>query len=292
MSLDPNKRPVILITGMSGSGKSIALKTFEDMGFETIDNLPLPFLESVAKASHISQPLAVTIDVRTRGFAEEQFLQVLEALSQDPLLHPQFVFFDCDDEVLARRYNASRRLHPLAHERPVKEGMRLERHILGPLQKAADLVVDTTQLSVADLKSYLRRCFLPKKAPGLSVSVLSFSYQQGLPREADMVVDARALKNPFYEETMKELSGEDKAVQAYIKKDRIFPSFLNSIQSLIETSIPRFEEEGRGYLTIAVGCTGGQHRSVFIAKTLAEWLQEQEKQVKLKHRDLRKRKTT
>lgn len=292
MSSDPHKRPVVLITGMSGSGKSIALKTFEDMGFETIDNLPLSFLESVAKAPHTSHPLAVAVDVRTRGFSGEQFLHILKMLSQDPLLHTQFIFFECEDEVLVRRYNTSRRLHPLAHERPVRDGMRLERHILATLQQEADLLVDTTELSVADLKSYLRRRFLPKKAPSLSVLVLSFSYQQGLPREADIVVDARAFKNPFYEENLKDLSGEDKEVARYIEKDKIFHSFLESIQSLLATSIPRFEQEGRGYLTIAVGCTGGRHRSVFVAKTLSEWLQGQGKPVKLKHRDLKKRQNT
>ena len=291
MSSEPLKRPVVLITGMSGSGKTIALKTFEDMGYETIDNLPLTFLEVVARTPQLDpSPLAIAVDVRTRGFTAERFLQELQKLSQDPTLHTQFIFFDCEDEILVRRYNASRRLHPLAYERPVIDGMRVERHIMSPLQEYADMVVDTSHLSVVDLKGQLRRRFLPKKSPGLSIFVMSFSYRHGLPREADIVFDARVLKNPFYEEKLSLLSGEALEVAQYIEKDPIFPSFLDNLKNLLSLSLPRTEEEGRQYLTLAIGCTGGQHRSVFIAKTFAQWLQTEKKHVKLKHRDLKERK--
>jgi UPF0042 nucleotide-binding protein len=291
MSSDSLKRPVILITGMSGSGKSIALKTFEDMGYETIDNLPLSFLEGVARTSQGEPPpLAIAVDVRTRGFTAERFLEELQKLSQDKTRHTQFIFFDCEDEILVRRYNASRRLHPLAHERPVLDGMRVERHIMSSLQDHADMVIDTSHLSTADLKGQLRRRFLPKKSPGLSILVMSFSYRHGLPREADIVFDARALKNPFYEENLSLLSGETLEVADYIEKDPLFPLLLNSLKEILSLSLPRFEKEGRQYLTLAIGCTGGQHRSVFVAKTLAEWLQTEKKHVKLKHRDVKERK--
>lgn len=288
---DPSKSPLLLITGMSGSGRSFALKTLEDMGFETIDNLPLSFLESVALSRHrVFHPLAICVDVRTRDFSSDQFLTELGKLTEDPNLNAQMIFFDCEDEVLARRYNESRRLHPLAHERPVIDGIRLERHLLSPLREEADRVIDTTLLSTSDFRGQLRRFFLPKKAPSLSVFITSFSFRHGLPREADMVFDARLLKNPFYQEDLRPLSGEDPEVVAYIQKDKVLPSFIKSVKSIISTSLPRFKEEGRGYLTIAVGCTGGQHRSVFIAKTLLEWLQEEKNNVKLRHRDLKKRK--
>lgn len=288
---DSSKSPLLLITGMSGSGRSFALKTLEDMGFETIDNLPLSFLEPVALSRHrILHPLAICVDVRTRDFSSDHFLQELEKLINDPNLNTQMIFFDCEDEVLARRYNESRRLHPLAHERPVIDGIRLERHLMSPLREEADIVIDTTLLSTVDFRMQLRHFFLPKKAPSLSVFITSFSFRHGLPREADMVFDSRLLKNPYYQESLRSLSGEDPEVAAYIQKDKIFPSFIKSLKSIISTSLPRFEEEGRGYLTIAVGCTGGQHRSVFIAKTLLEWLQEEKKHVKLRHRDLKKRK--
>lgn len=293
-SLSPTqtKRPVLLITGMSGSGRSVALKTLEDMGYETIDNLPLAFLEAVSHAHHrVSHPLAVAVDVRTRDFSSDHFLQEFEKLAKDLRLNTQLIFFDCDDDVLARRYNESRRLHPLAHERPVIDGIRLERHLMTPLRGKADLVIDTSHLTTVDLKGQLRRYFLPKRAPSLSIFVTSFSFRHGLPREADMVFDARLLKNPYYIEELNPLSGEDAEIAEYIQKDKLFSPFIKSLKSLVSTSLPRFEEEGRGYLTIAVGCTGGQHRSVFIAKTLAEWLQMTKKHVKLRHRDLKKRKT-
>jgi len=291
MSNDPSKRPIILITGMSGSGRSFALKTLEDMDYETIDNLPLSLLETVALAHRkIPRPMAISVDVRTRDFSSEHFLQELKKLTEDPSLKTHVLFFECDDEVLARRYNESRRLHPLAHERPVIDGIRLERHLISSLKEHADLVIDTSILTTSDLRGQLRRLFLPTKAPSLSIFVTSFSFRHGLPREADMVFDARLLKNPFYVEELRSLSGEDAEVADFIEKDEIYPSFINSLKSILLPSLSRFEEEGRNYLTLAIGCTGGQHRSVFIAKILSEWLQMTKKPVKLRHRDLKKRK--
>lgn len=287
------KKTVLLITGMSGSGRTVALQTLEDMGFETIENLPLVFLEPVALAHHkVSQPLAVAVDVRTRDFSLEHFIQELTVLTHDPQVNTQLIFFDCDDEILARRYNASRRLHPLAHERPVLEGIRLERQLMSSLKEHADMVIDTSRLTTVEFKKRLRECFLPQAAPNLSLLVTSFSFRYGLPREADMVVDSRLLRNPFYIEALKDLSGEDPEVEAYIREDELFLPFIASLQSLISLSLPRFEEEGRRYVTLAVGCTGGQHRSVFIANFLNKWLQETQKHVKLKHRDVKKRPTS
>jgi RNase adapter protein RapZ len=287
---DPSKKLVLLITGMSGSGRSFALKTLEDMGYETIDNLPLSFLEPVALAHHEDpRPLAISVDVRTRDFSSNQFLQQIEKLTKSFCLKTQLVFFECDDEVLERRYNETRRLHPLGHERRVIDGIQLERHLIAPLKEHTDLVIDTSILLPSDLRGQLRRFFLPKKAPSLGIFIISFSFRHGLPREADMVFDARLLKNPFYIKELCTLSGEDLEVGRYIQKDKLFPPFIKTLKSILSLSLPRFEEEGRRYLTLAVGCTGGQHRSVFIAKTLKEWLQMTKKQVKLRHRDLKKR---
>lgn len=286
---DLSKRPVLLITGMSGSGRSFALKTLEDMGYETIDNLPLSLLESVALANrNVPRPFAVAVDVRTRDFSSDHFLYEWEKLTHSSSIQTKMIFFECDDEIIAQRYNESRRVHPLAHERPVIDGIRLERHIIAPLKAQADLVIDTSLLSTTELRGHLRRLFLPQKAPSLSIFIMSFSFRHGLPREADMVFDARLLKNPYYVEELRPLSGEDPAIAAYITQDELFPSFSKSIQSILSLSLPRFEEEGRAYLTLAVGCTGGQHRSVFMAKLLKEWLQKTKKHVKLRHRDLKK----
>ncbi len=290
MSNVPSARPVLLITGMSGSGRSFALKTLEDMGYETIDNLPLSLLDSVVLAQRkVPRPIAISVDVRTRDFSTDHFLQELEKLTKDETINIQMIFFDCDDDVIVRRYNESRRLHPLAHDRRVIDGIRLERHLMSPLLDHADITIDTTILSTSELRGQLRRFFLPIRGQNLSIFIISFSFRHGLPREADMVFDVRLLKNPFYDEELRPLSGEDSEVATFIQKDERFPSFMKSLKSIFSISLPCFEEEGRGYLTVAIGCTGGQHRSVFIAKTLSEWLQEEKKHVKLRHRDLKKR---
>jgi UPF0042 nucleotide-binding protein len=289
MSDNFSKDHVLLITGMSGSGRSFALKTFEDMGYETIDNLPLNFLEPVVSTYNKgSQPLAISIDVRTRDFSSEKFLKELEKLTRNVQLNTQLIFFDCDDEILARRYNESRRIHPLAHERPVVDGISLERHLMSAIRNHAHHVIDTSITSTFDLRGHLKRLFHLSKEPGMSIFVTSFSFRHGLPREADMVFDARLLKNPFYVEELRSLSGEDKEIGLYIQKDKVFNSFIKSTKSIISTSLSCFEEQGRGYLTIAVGCTGGQHRSVYIAHLLTKWLQTTKNQVKLRHRDLKK----
>lgn len=289
MPLNSSKVPILLITGMSGSGRSFALKTLEDMGYETIDNLPLTFLEPVVSTSNkVSRPLAISIDVRTRDFSSDMFLKELEKLTQDTRLNTQVIFFDCDDEILARRYNATRHLHPLAQERPLLDGIRLERHLLSVIKEHSDHVIDTSITTTLELMGHLKRLFLVKKGRGMSIFITSFSFRYGLPREADMVFDARLLNNPFYIEELRSLSGEDKEVAEFIQKDKIFPTFINSIKSIVSSSLPCFEEQGRGYLTVAVGCTGGRHRSVYIAERLTEWLRTTKTQVKLRHRDLKK----
>lgn len=289
MFYDTSRVPILLITGMSGSGRTFALKTLEDMGYETIDNLPLTFLEPVVSTyNKVFQPLAISIDVRTRDFSSDNFLKELEKLTQKAHLDTQLTFFDCDDEILTRRYNESRHIHPLAQERPVIDGIRLERHLMSVIRDHADHVIDTSMTSTLELRGHLRRLFLLKKGREMSVFITSFSFRHGLPREADMVFDARLLKNPFYVEELRALSGKDQEVADYIEQDAILPSFIEALKSIISSSLPCFEEQGRGYLTIAVGCTGGQHRSVYIANTLTEWLQKTKNQVKLRHRDLKK----
>lgn len=279
---------LILITGMSGSGRSFALKTLEDMGYETIDNLPLSFLEPVISTyDGASRCLAISVDVRTRDFSSDNFLEKLKKLTQKTDLHTQLIFFDCDDEVLARRYNESRHIHPLAQKGSVIEGIHLERQLISTIKDYADHVIDTSITSSLELGEHLRRLFLLKKEFSMSILVTSFSYRHGLPREADMVFDARLLNNPFYVDELRSLSGNEKPVATYIERDAALAPFIGSIKDLIMSSLTRFETQGRGYLTIAIGCTGGQHRSVYIANKLAEWLQKEKNQVKLRHRDLK-----
>ncbi len=282
---------VLLITGMSGSGRTFALKVLEDIGFETIDNLPIRFLQAVTLSRNEKDcNLAISIDVRTRDFAAEAILREYQKLCSYTSLKPQLIFFDCDDDVLTRRYNETRRLHPLAHERPVIEGIQLERQLLSSVKDRANSIIDTTHMLPSDLRGQMYRFFLKEEEPHFSIFITSFSFRHGLPREADMIFDARLLKNPHYVEELKNLTGEDTMVKEFIENDPYYHSFIEQLKSVMSLSIPRFQEDGRNYLTIGIGCTGGQHRSVFIASQLNKWLHDSKNHVKLKHRDLQKRK--
>ncbi|MGE3905896.1 MAG: RNase adapter RapZ [Reyranellaceae bacterium] len=281
-------RRVVLITGLSGAGRATALKALEDQGFEAVDNMPLSLLADLlrpqpqARISH----LALGLDVRTRDFASDTFLAELARLRGRDDIAAELVFLDCDSEVLLRRFTETRRRHPLAVDRPVVDGIVEERRMLAPLQDAADQVIDTSQLGPHDLKRLLSGRFAGDGAPGLRLVVVSFSYRRGLPREADLVFDARFLANPHYVPALKPLSGRDRAVAEYVEADPDFAAFLNGIKSLVGPLLPRYEKEGKSYLTVAVGCTGGRHRSVFVAETLAQWLARLGKSVTLAHRDL------
>lgn len=280
--------PVLILTGLSGSGKSHTMKILEDVGYETIDNLPLSLLESVITAdrSHPA-PLAIDTDSRSRDFSAEALLETLNRLKTNPNYNIQLIFIEADDDILARRYNETRRRHPLAHERPVLDGIRHERQLLQPVREVADAVIDTSRLNIAELKGLIRSRF-PLNKPGLLIFVTSFSYRYGPPREADLVFDARLLKNPHYDPALQPLTGQDVAIGAFIQKDPAFQSYLDHVKGLLSVSIPRFEEEGRTYLTIGIGCTGGKHRSVFLTETVVDWLRSQGKKVKIKHRDITK----
>jgi UPF0042 nucleotide-binding protein len=283
-----SQRRVVLITGLSGAGRATALKALEDLGFEAVDNLPLSLLPDLLprQARAGARPLALGLDVRTRDFSSDAFLAELAQLRARDDLQAELMFLDCDSTTLLRRYTETRRRHPLALDRPVQDGIAEERRILAPLRAAADQVIDTSQLGPHDLKRLLSIRFTTEEAPGLRVVVASFSYRNGLPREADIVFDARFLANPHYVPALQPLSGKDRAVQEYVQADPDFPAFLNGIKSLLGPLLPRFEKEGKSYLTVAVGCTGGRHRSVFLAETLAQWLAQLGKNVTLAHRDL------
>jgi UPF0042 nucleotide-binding protein len=288
-SAAPTRTRVILVTGMSGAGHSTALKALEDMGYEAVDNLPLSLLQSLAArpgAADVDRPLAIGIDIRTRGFSAETFMAELERLAQQQELDVRLLFLDCDDEVLFRRYTETRRRHPLTADRPVADSVRHERQLVVPLRARADLVVDTTMLTAADLRRLLNGHFTLAPLGGMSVFVVSFSYRHGVPRESDLVFDVRFLDNPFYDPRLRPLSGRDAAVAEHIERDPGFKPFLDGLTGVLQPLLPRFVHEGKSYLTIAVGCTGGRHRSVYVAERLAGWLGEQGYPVSLNHRDL------
>ena len=278
---------IVLITGMSGAGRTSSLKMLEDLGYEAVDNLPLTLLPGlVGQSGTRSQPIAVGIDVRTRGFAVVNVLGELAKLVSDRGLDVRLVFVDCDDEALARRYTETRRRHPLAGDRPVMDGIRLERELVSPLRARADLVIDTSVSKPADLKRILAGHFALDDRPGLKLFVTSFSFRQGLPREADLVFDVRFLDNPYYDPALREQTGLDPEVGARVAADPGFEGFFASLTGLLRPLLPRYDREGKSYLTIAIGCTGGRHRSVYTAEQLGRWLRAEGQMVTVAHRDI------
>ncbi|CAK0771109.1 RNase adaptor protein RapZ [Azospirillaceae bacterium] len=286
------KRNIIIITGLSGAGLSVALKALEDRGCEAVDNLRLSLVPLLIQSGETlseensRRPLALVIDSRTRDFSAEAFLSHLRLLKSRLDLQTQVLFLDCSDEVLQRRFTETRRRHPLTADRPVADGIQRERALLAPLRECADVTVDTTQLSIHELRRILSGHFRLDKESSLQIFVTSFSYRQGVPREADLVFDVRFLANPHYEPALRPLSGLDAAVAERVAGDPDFPDFFRSLTGLLQPLLPRYSREGKSYLTLAVGCTGGRHRSVFVAERLSAWLGEIGYPVGLSHRDL------
>jgi UPF0042 nucleotide-binding protein len=285
----PARTRLVLVTGMSGAGHSSALKAFEDMGYEAVDNLPLALLQGLTPAGNgapAGRPMAIAIDVRTRGFGAAAFLRELDRLAQHAELDTRLLFLDCDDEVLFRRYTETRRRHPLTADRPVADSVRHERQLVRPLRERADLVIDTTMLTVADLKRALHGHFALERQAAMAVFVTSFAYRNGVPREADLVFDVRFLDNPHYVDRLRPLTGRDAAVAEHIRRDPGYKPFFEGLVRMLEPLLPRYVHEGKSYLTIALGCTGGRHRSVFAAESLAAWLKGLGYPVTLAHRDI------
>lgn len=277
---------LMVVTGMSGAGRSTALKAFEDMGYEAVDNLPLSLLPNLVGPHAMKAPLAIGVDVRTRDFAVPALVKTLDGLVKDKNIDLRMVFLDCDDDRLERRYTETRRRHPLAAEHPVADGIRLERQRVWPLRDRADLVIDTSSLTPADLKRMLQGYFRLDSAPGITIFVTSFSYRHGLPRDADLVFDMRFLRNPHYVPALQKLSGRDPEVGSFIESDPDFAPRFKELCDWLDKLLPRYENEGKSYLTIALGCTGGRHRSVYAAERLSAWLAGAGRPVSILHRDL------
>lgn len=275
---------LVLVTGMSGAGKSVALKTLEDSGFEAIDNIPLLFMPAVA-SSGVTRNLAIGTDVRSRDFSVEQFMRVISQFRNDPTLDFKIVFLDCEDEVLRRRYTETRRRHPLGIDRTVMDGIRHERELVEAIRGSADIVIDTSDFEAARLREFISAQFSDKQNE-LSLVLTSFSFKQGIPREADIVFDVRFLKNPHYDPALMPLTGQDAAVGTYIESDPDFASFYKHLTDLLLPLLPRYRKEGKKYLTIAIGCTGGRHRSVYLVQKLGAFLEKNDYNIALRHRDL------
>ncbi|MBT4740213.1 MAG: RNase adapter RapZ [Rhodospirillaceae bacterium] len=275
-----------MITGMSGAGKSSALHAMEDLGFETVDNLPVSLLEAAMRGGGPDRPLAVGMDVRTRDFNTENLIAQIQALGDQRAIVTTLIYLDSDDDVLMRRYTETRRPHPLAGDLPVAGAISLERELLAPVKAVADLVLDTSSLTPGDLKRQLEKTYGGDDDRPMHIQLVSFGYRNGVPREADLVFDVRFLRNPHYVDSLQHQSGLDDPVGEYISDDPAFTPFMINLLKLVEPLLPRYREEGKSYLTIAIGCTGGHHRSVYTVKELALRLKNLGIEFDFRHRDL------
>jgi UPF0042 nucleotide-binding protein len=277
-----------IVSGMSGAGKSQALKIFEDFGFVCVDNMPaqmvVNFIDICVKDHKKYKNVAISIDSRAGRYLSKfkEFLVVLK----NKKINYKIVFFDASDNVLLRRYSETRRRHPSG--KSVSEGIEYERKILDNIFNVADEIVDTSNLTIGELKKVISVLadIQQSEKQYLNISVVSFGYKYGIPNDADIIYDVRFIANPNYIHELKYKTGRDKSVQKYIEKQVEFKAFFSQFSKLIEITLPGYIKEGKSYLTIAIGCTGGHHRSVFIAEKLAAFLESKEYRVKLNHRDI------
>ncbi|WP_281967640.1 RNase adapter RapZ [Roseovarius nanhaiticus] len=291
---DRSEPPVVLVTGPSGAGRSTAIHALEDMGFEAIDNLPLSLLprllapsdSDVAAPSAPARPMALGVDPRNRDFSAEAVIDAVDRLQARGDRHVQLLFVDCNQDVLLRRFSETRRRHPLAPAESALVGIVRETDLLRAVRTRADILIDTSELSPQQLRAELEQWITPGDAARLAVSVHSFSYKRGLPRGIDMVFDCRFLQNPYWQPELRAMNGQAPEVAAYVAADPRFDDFLNSLTSMMKLLLPAFEAEGKSYLSVALGCTGGQHRSVAMAETLARTLAQEGWQVSIRHREL------
>jgi len=296
MSADSSlpRQRVLLVTGLLGAGKTTVLRVLEDLGWETIDNFPIRLLEQmIGKEGEGSgeerPPLAIGFDSRTRGFDPNRVIDRVKRLSERGDLEVTTLFIDCSGQELERRYNETRRRHPLASDLPAASGIAAERELLEPLRRWADMVIVTTDYSANQLQQVVRERFAPGAAAGLTLTLSSFGFSRGMPPVADLVFDMRFLDNPHWDPVLRPLTGQDAAVGEHIRRDPAFADAFARIRDLIVLLLPRYEAQGKAYVHVAFGCTGGRHRSVFTAELMAEALREAGFSPTLLHRNLASR---
>ncbi len=280
----------VLITGLSGSGKASALKAFEDLGYRCVDNLPfdliLKFAEMCQQPDSRIDRAAAVVDIRG-GQALNQLTTHYRDLARNKLLRPSLLFLEASEKALIRRFEETRRPHPLSRDLPVREGIRLERTLLKPMRQLASMVIDTTRLNVHELRDLIQTRFGGIAARrSMLISTLSFGYRFGIPPDADLVFDVRFLPNPNFVERLKNKTGRDVSVRRFMDSYPQTHEFTSRLMSLLIYLLPQFVREGKSYLTIAIGCTGGRHRSVFLAESLAEALAREGYKTKVSHRDI------
>ena len=284
--------PVLLVTGMSGAGKSTVLKTLEDLGWEVVDNLPLMLLDRLidapppAGAAGRVQPLALGLGTRTRGFEPARIVERARWLREEHGLPIETLFLDCSGAELERRYDETRRRHPLALDRPASDGIADEREMLRPLRDGAGRLIDTSSLNANALAAAIRASFDRAAAGEPVLTLSSFGFARGLPRDADLVFDMRFLRNPHWVPELKPGTGLDADVAAYVAGDPAYEAAVSHIEALLALLLPRYRAEGKAYVSVAIGCTGGRHRSVHVTDRIARFLRDRGFSPTVRHRDL------
>ncbi|WP_233270416.1 RNase adapter RapZ [Chachezhania sediminis] len=289
-TLSMSSSKLVLVTGPAGAGRSTAINVLEDLGFEAIDNMPLGLLPRLFDGPvRPVQPIALGIDTRNRDFATTALQDLIVELRAVAGTEATLLYLDCAPEVLLRRYSETRRRHPMAPGETPELGIRRELDLLAPLRERADILIDTSELNVHQLRDELKTWFATGDEGMLALSVQSFSYKRGLPRGVDMVFDCRFLRNPYWNAALRELDGRDQAVKDHVMGDARYDGFFDRVLDMSRMLLPAFQEEGKSHLSIAFGCTGGQHRSVTLAEALAKALAADGRQVSIRHRELERR---
>lgn len=283
---------ILLVTGLSGAGKSTVLRTLEDLGWEVVDNLPLSLLERLLRADAPedaegeARPLAIGIGAVTRDFDTDTIIGIVDRLRAGGRQEIGALFLDCATDELARRYNETRRRHPLALDRPARDGIERERGLVDPLRRWAHRLIDTSKYNSSDLAQQIRARFSRAALGEPTLTVVSFGFSRGLPPDADFVFDMRFLRNPHWDPVLRPGTGLDAPVADYVKADPSYEPALRRIEDLLLLLLPRYKAEGKSYLTVAIGCTGGRHRSVHVATRIAERLRDAGFSPTVVHRDL------
>ena len=285
------KKPFIVLTGMSGSGKSQAIRALEDLGYFCVDNLPItliPTLATLALRGGEIDKVAIVVDVREKTLLTS-FPKIFKRLRKMPRLHPLLIFLEASHDTLVRRFSETRRPHPLAHDRSVSEGIRDERRRMEPIRKLADEIIDTSDMTVHELRQFFMTLSRGRGHAKLVVTLLSFGYKHGLPVDADLAFDVRCLPNPHFVPTLRRRTGRDRGVINFMEREPSTREFMDRLEDYVRYVVPHYVAEGKAYLTIAIGCTGGRHRSVMIAERLRRAIADiPGVTVRVRHRDLRR----